>query len=52
MPKCITMHPELILIKYGEVNRLGMAATEIKKKKKRLIAIVPKRQGHSLMQRG
>ena len=33
MPKCITMHPELILIKYGEVNRLGMAATERKKKK-------------------
>ena len=45
MPKCITMHSGLILIKYGEANTLGMTATE---KKKRLIVIVPKRQGHSM----
>ena len=32
MPKCITMHSGLILIKYGEANTLGMTATEKKKK--------------------
>lgn len=48
MPKCITMHSGLILIKYGEANTLGTTATEKKKNKKRLIAIVPKRQGHSM----
>ena len=46
MPKCITMHSGLILIKCGEANRLGTTATE--KKKKRLIAIVPKRRGHPM----
>ena len=45
MPKCITMHSGLILIKCGEANRLGTTAAE---KKKWLIAIVPKRRGHPI----
>ena len=31
MPKCITMHSGLILIKCGEANRLGTTAAEKKK---------------------